>query len=149
MIVLDASAAVDFLLRDADGYDWIEQRLLEAGQSAAPHLLDSEVAHVLRKHVAGGRLDEGRAADALHDLDELPLDRYAARPLLGRIWELRHNLSGYDATYVALAEALDAPLITSERRLLELPRSTSSVVIESRLGRRPGDDPPPRAERPG
>lgn len=136
MIVLDASAAVDFLLRDEVNFDWVERRLREGGQLAAPHLLDTEVAHVLRKHVLGGRLDQGRAAEALTDLDELPLDRYAARPLLTRIWELRHNLTGYDATYLALAEALDAPLITSERRLLELPATASSATIESRHGTR-------------
>jgi len=139
VIVLDASAAIDFLLHDEESFDWLEQRLLEDGQVTAPHLLDSEVAHVLRKHVVGGRLDEGRAAEVLRDLDELPLERYAARPLLGRIWELRHDLSGYDATYVALAEALDAPLITSERRLLDLPAAASQAVIESRHGRRPAE----------
>ena len=136
MIVLDASAALDFLLRDEANFDWVEQRLRDGGQLAAPHLLDTEVAHVLRKHVLGGRLDEGRAAEALADLDELPLDRFAARPLLARIWELRHNLSGYDATYVALAEALDAALITSERRLLDVPATASPVTIESRHGTR-------------
>ena len=142
MIVLDASAALDFLLRDEANFDWIEQRLRAGGQLAAPHLIDTEVAHVLRKYVLGGRLDEGRAAEALGDLDELPLDRYGARALLARIWALQHNLSGSDATYVALAEALDAPLITSERRLLDLPAAASSVSIESSHGTR-------RAEAPG
>ena len=142
MIVLDASAALDFLLRDEANFDWIEQRLRAGGQLAAPHLIDTEVAHVLRKYVLGGRLDEGRAAEALVDLDELPLDRYGARALLARIWALQHNLSGSDATYVALAEALDAPLITSERRLLDLPAAASSVSIESSHGTR-------RAEAPG
>lgn len=134
MIVLDASAALDFLLRDEVNFDWIEQQLREGGPPAAPHLLDSEVAHVLRKHVLGGRLAEGRAAEALADLDALPLDRYQGRPLLPRIWELRHNLSGYDATYVALAEALDAPLITSERRLLDLPATASLATVRSKHG---------------
>lgn len=140
MIVLDASAALDFLLRDEESFDWVEQRLLEGGLLAAPHLLDTEVAHVLRKHVLGGRLHEGRAAEALAHLDELVLDRYAARPLLARIWELRHNLSGYDAAYVALAEALDAPLITGDRRLLDLPATASPARIESRHGTRPVTD---------
>ena len=131
MIVLDASAALDLLLRDEGTFEWLERRLVGEGLVAAPHLLDTEVAHVLRKHVFGGRLEEARAAEALTDLDELPLDRHAAQPLLGRIWELRHNLSGYDATYVALAEALDAPLVTTERRLLDLPASASGATIES------------------
>jgi predicted nucleic acid-binding protein len=135
VIVLDASAALDFLLRDEANFDWLEQRLRD-GRPAAPHLLDSEVAHVLRRHVLGGRLDEGRAAEALGDLDELPLDRYPAWPLIRRIWDLRHNLSGYDATYVALAEALDAVLITSERRLLDLPAGASPATIASRHGTR-------------
>lgn len=137
MIVLDASATLDFLLRDETSFDWIEQRLRGGGQPAAPHLLDTEVAHVLRKHVLGGRLEAGRAAEALADLDLLPLDRYPARPLLPRIWELRHNLSAYDATYVALAEALGVALITSERRLLELPAPASPARIESKHGIRP------------
>jgi predicted nucleic acid-binding protein len=137
VIVLDASAALDFLLRDEANFDWVEQRLRAGGQLAAPHLIDTEVAHVLRKHALGGWLDDGRAAEALVDLDELPLERYSAQPLLDRIWTLRHNLSGYDATYVALAEALDAPLITSERRLLDLPAAASPVAIESRHGTRP------------
>ena len=135
--MLDASATLDFLLHDKSNFEWVEQRLQDDGQLAAPHLLDTEVAHVLRKHVLGGKLDEGRAADALGDLDDLPLERYPAQPLLMRIWELRHNLSGYDATYVALAEALDAPLITSERRLLEIPATASRVRIESKHGTRP------------
>jgi predicted nucleic acid-binding protein len=137
VIVLDASAALDFLLRDEANFDWVEQRLRAGGQLAAPHLIDTEIAHVLRKHVLGGRLHDGRAAEALVDLEELPLERYPARPLLGRIWTLRHNLSGYDATYVALAEALDALLITSGRRLLDLPAAASPAAIESPLGTRP------------
>ena len=136
MIVLDASAALDYLLHDEASFEWLEQRLAGGGEAAAPHLLDTEVAHVLRKHVLGGRLHEGRAAEALGDLERLPLDRYPARPLLARIWELRHNLTGYDATYVALAEALGAPLITSERRLLDLPAAASPATIESRHGTR-------------
>ena len=136
IVVVDASAALDFLLRDEASFEWLEQRLGAGGALAAPHLLDTEVAHVLRKHVLRGRLDEGRAAEALADLDDLSLDRYAARPLLARIWELRHNLTGYDATYVALAEALDAPLVTSDQRLLDLPAPASPATIESKHGTR-------------
>ena len=138
MIVLDASAAVDFLLRDEANFDWIEQRLLEDAQPAASHLLDTEVAHVLRKHVLGGRLHDARAAEALADLDALPLERHSAQPLLRRIWELRDNLTACDATYVALAEALDAVLVTSERRLLDLPAGASPATIASPHGTRAG-----------
>lgn len=139
--MLDASAALDFLLRDETNFDWIEERLRLSGAAAAPHLLDTEVAHVLRRHVRGGHLEEGRAAEALGDLALLPLRRYPALWLLPRIWELRHNVSAYDATYLALAEALDAPLVTSERRLLEVPASASRATIESRHGRRPSGAP--------
>jgi len=135
--VLDASAALDFLLRGEASFDWLERRLADGGQLAAPHLLDTEVVHALRRHVSGARLEEARAREALADLDGLPLERYAARPLLARIWELRHNLSAYDATYVALAEALDAVLITSDQRLLDLPGSVSPATIETRQGSRP------------
>ena len=86
---------------------------------------------------SSGRLDEARAAEALADLHALPLERHPAQPLLGRIWELRHNLSAYDATYVALAEALDAVLITSDQRLLDLPGSVSPATIETRQGSLP------------
>jgi predicted nucleic acid-binding protein len=132
VIVLDASAALDFLLRDEAGFDWVEGQLRTAGRVAAPHLLDTEVVHVLRRHALGGHLDEGRAAEALADLSEMPLDRYPATPLLPRIWELRHNLSGYDATYVALAELLDASLVTGDRRLLDLPATVSTAVVVAR-----------------
>lgn len=136
MIVLDASAALDFLLRDEANFEWVEQRIRADGDLAAPHLLDTEVAHVLRRHVRSGLLDDGRAAEAIADLHALPLERYAAQPLLGRIWELRHNLSGYDATYVALAEVLGAALVTSDHRLLELPAAAAVVTIESGHGTR-------------
>jgi predicted nucleic acid-binding protein len=139
VIVLDASATLDFLLHDEANFDWVDRRLRADGALAAPHLLDTEVAHAMRKHVQGHRLDQGRAAEAIADLAELPLERYAAQPLLARIWELRHNLSAYDATYVALAEALEAPLLTSDRRLLDLPGPASPATIETRHGIRPGD----------
>lgn len=136
MIVLDASAALDLLLHDEASFDWLDRRLGSEEDLAAPHLIDSEVAHVLRRLVLAGRLEAGRAREALHDLDALPLERHPARPLLSRIWELRDTLGGYDATYVALAEALDASLVTSERRLLGLPPAASRATIESVHGTR-------------
>ena len=117
MIVLDASAALELLLRTpAAGV--VERRIFSRGQSLhAPHLIDVEVAQVLRRYAASGELDSGRCRDALEDLADLPLTRYPHDLLLPRIWELRENLTAYDAAYVALAEALDAPLLTCDRKL--------------------------------
>lgn len=83
----------------------------------APHLIDLEVAQVLRRYAAIGQRAAERCRDALGDLSDFPLRRYPHDCLLSRVWELRHNLTAYDAVYVALAEALDAPLLTRDRRL--------------------------------
>jgi predicted nucleic acid-binding protein len=83
----------------------------------APHLIDIEVAQVLRRYAATGQIEPGRCSDALIDLSDVPLHRYPHDVLLPRVWELRHNLTAYDAVYVALAEALDAPLLTRDRLL--------------------------------
>lgn len=117
MIVLDASAAVELLLGTPPGAR-IAQRLVDdADPVQAPHLLDVEVASALRGAVARRLLDAPRAAAALDDLADLAVIRYPHEPLLGRIWELRARLSAYDAAYVALAEALDVPLVTRDARL--------------------------------
>jgi predicted nucleic acid-binding protein len=83
----------------------------------APHLIDVEVAQVIRRYAATGKIEDGRGREALIDLADLRLVRYPHDLLLPRIWELRDNFSAYDASYVALAEALDAPLVTRDRRL--------------------------------
>lgn len=83
----------------------------------APHLLDVEVAQVLRRYSVSGEIDGDRGRMALLDLADLPVERYPHGFLLRRVWELRNNLTAYDAIYVALAEALDAPLLTRGRRL--------------------------------
>ena len=117
MIVVDASTLVEVLLRTPAAQP-IEARLLAAGQVLhAPHLLDIEVAHALRRYAISGQIDAERGRAALDILAGLPLNRYPHRFLLPRIWDLRNNLSAYDAAYVALAETLDAPLITRDHRL--------------------------------
>ncbi len=117
MIVVDASALVEMLLQTPAAAA-VRERLFGTEQSLhAPHLIDIEVAQVLRRYAASGRVEPGRCRDALEDLLDFPLDRYPHDLLLPRVWELRHNLTAYDAVYVALAEALDAPLITRDRRL--------------------------------
>lgn len=117
MIVLDASAAIELLLRTPAAAA-IEARLFAPNETLhAPHLLDIEVTQVIRRYAAMGEVDEGRGSAALEDLCNLPVRRYPHDILLPRVWALRNNLTAYDAAYVALAEALDAMLITRDKRL--------------------------------
>ncbi len=117
MIVVDASALLEALLRTPEAKA-VEDRLFASGQTLhAPHLLDLEVAQVIRRYAANGELDDERGRMALADLADLPLRRYSHDFYLQRIWDLRNNLTAYDAAYVALAEALDAPLLTRDRRM--------------------------------
>ncbi len=129
MIVVDASALLEVLLRTGDGAR-IEARLFDADESLhAPHLLDIEIAQVLRRLAAAGEIFEDRGRAALADLSDLPVRRYPHDLLLPRIWTLRHNLTAYDAAYVALAEALDAPLITRDGRLAAAPGHGARVEV--------------------
>jgi predicted nucleic acid-binding protein len=117
VIVIDASALLEALLRTSAAKA-VEDRLFAPRQTLhAPHLLDVEVAQVIRRYAANGEIDGARGRMALADLSDLPLRRYPHDFLLPRIWDLRNNLTAYDAAYVALAEALDAPLLTRDRRL--------------------------------
>jgi predicted nucleic acid-binding protein len=117
VIVVDASALLEMLLR-TPAAEAVETRLLGARETLnAPHLLDIEVTQVIRRYVAIGEIDDERGRAALVDLGDFPLRRYPHGFLLPRVWELRNNLTAYDAVYVALAEVLDAPLVTRDRRL--------------------------------
>ena len=117
MIVLDASAAIDWLLQ-TDAGQRIEKRIYSRGESLhAPHLLDVEVAQVLRRLVRERAVSAQRADQALQDLLDLRVTRYPHHVFLPRIWQLRNNLSAYDAAYVALSEKLGATLITRDARL--------------------------------
>jgi len=117
VIVVDASALLETLLR-TPAAEAVEKRLFAARETLhAPHLLDVEVAQVIRRYAAIGEIDAERGHAALVDLGDFPLRRYPHGLLLPRVWELRHNLTAYDAVYVALAETLDAPLLTRDRRL--------------------------------
>lgn len=128
MIVIDASIVASAL--GDDGADGERARNRLAGESlAAPGLIDLEVASVWRRAVRAGRIGEQRARQALADLAALPLARAAHGPLMARIWELRDNLTPYDAAYVALAEALDAPLLTADCRLAH----AAGIHCETRL----------------
>lgn len=117
MIVVDASALLEALLRTPAAGP-VEERLFAPRETLhAPHLIDVEIAQLIRRYAAAGEIDSERGRAALTDLADLRLRRYPHDFLLPRIWDLRHNLSAYDAAYVALAEALDAPLVTRDRRL--------------------------------
>ena len=117
MIVADASVVIEMLLRTASA-QMIEDRLFARGETVhAPHLIDVEVAQVLRRYVAIGEISQMRGHDALRDLAVLPIRKYPHDIFLGRIWELRNTITAYDAVYVALSEVLEAPLLTRDRRL--------------------------------
>ena len=129
MIVLDASAAVDWLLQTPAGQQ-IEKRIYSKGESLyAPHLLDLEVAQVLRRLVREGLLSPQRAEQALEDFLNMRVSRYPHFVLLPRIWRLRHNLSAYDAAYVVLAEKLNAPLISRDSRLSSSPGHVAQIEL--------------------
>ena len=117
MIVADASVLLEVLLR-TPAANAVEARLFAPGQTLhAPHLVDVEIAQVIRRYAANRDIDDERGRMALADLADLPLRRYPHDFLLPRVWALRNNLMAYDATYVALAEVLDVPLLTRDRRL--------------------------------
>jgi predicted nucleic acid-binding protein len=116
VIVVDASVLAPGLADDGDDGDRARDRL-RGEQLAAPELIDLEVVSTLRRAARAKRLDEQRSLQALTDLAALPLRRVPHLPLLGRVWELRDNLSAYDASYVALAEALDTVLVTADGRI--------------------------------
>ena len=117
MIVLDTSAAVEWLLRTSTGLK-IEKRIYSRVETLhSPHILDLEFAQVMRRLVREGTISERRADEGIHDLLDLRVARYPHFTFLPRIWQHRHNLSAYDGAYVALAEGLGAPLVTCDRRL--------------------------------
>ena len=131
MIVLDASSVVELLGGSRTG-GVVAERIRDPSESLhAPHLLDLEVAQAYRRAVAAGAMSAVRAGQALEDLALLEVVRYPHDRLLPRVWELRHNLTAYDASYVALAEALDCPLLTCDARLRRAEATGAQVELVS------------------
>jgi predicted nucleic acid-binding protein len=129
VIVVDASALLEVLLRTTAA-EAVERYLFDSRETLhAPHLLDVEVAQVLRRCVAGREIDTERGQSAIDDLADFPIRRYPHDFLLQRIWQLRNNLSAYDAAYVALAETLNARLLTRDRRFATAVGRHSSVEL--------------------
>jgi predicted nucleic acid-binding protein len=117
VIVVDASVLATALADDTDDGDLARARLRADPNLHAPHLLDAEVLSALRGQALGGSLDSRRAGQAIADLVALPIVRYPHAPFAFRVWELREVVTAYDALYVALAEALDAALLTADAPL--------------------------------
>ena len=129
MIVVDASIVVEVLLR-SDAGAALEERLFEGDDPLhAPHMLDVEVAHALRRCALHGDIDERHGRDSLGDLAAMSIERHGHQPLLKRIWQLRHNLTAYDAAYLALAESLDAPLLTRDSALASVAGQHARVEL--------------------
>ena len=129
MIVLDASAALEFLLGSSRGQR-VRARMSEREDTLhAPHIIDLEVVNALRRLVRAGHVDESRAHGAIADLHDFSLRRYPHGPLVPRIWELRSNASAYDASYLALGEALGAPLLTCDARVAGIPGHRAQVEV--------------------
>lgn len=106
--------------------------MLEVEAVACPHLADAEVVHALRSRVLRGELDAAIAARMVEVWQGLGLERVGVSGLLGRVWELRENLSAYDATYVAVAEVLESPLVTADGRLARAPGPRCTITVVRR-----------------
>jgi predicted nucleic acid-binding protein len=132
VIVLDASALVELILGTAAGR-LVAERIEDPAEGLhVPHLADVEVLQALRRYVREGELETSEAEAAIEDLRSLDLQRHAHEPLLDRVWELRKNITAYDAVYVALADALDAVVLTCNRALSRAPGMSRRVqFVES------------------
>lgn len=130
MIVVDTSAVLVALLARPARTD-VGSRLLEDGELQAPHLIDIELLHVLRRFVRIRGLTESRAREVRADFDDLTIERYPHQPLGDRIWQLRPNLTAYDASFVALSELLGVPLVTCDARMNSAPHRAQVELYRS------------------
>jgi len=128
VIVIDASLAVAVMINAADGIRLSDRLDAEAGALVAPEVLDLEVLQVMRRYVRQGG-DLQRVELGFQTLDDLRMERFSHRPLRTRIWQLRDNLTAYDAAYFALAEMLDAPLWTRDAKFAGVPGAAARVSV--------------------
>ena len=129
MIVVDASAIVDILV-GARNAPLLRRQLFDEGDEVhAPHLLDIEVMHVIRRGFRIGEMSAERAQQAISNFRLLPIERHSHEILLDRIWQLRENLTAYDAAYVALAEILDTVVVTTDARLARAPGMSRFIQL--------------------
>ena len=126
MLVVDTSAVLA-ALASRPPEPTLLQRLADDGDLQAPHLIDIEILNALRGLVRSGQLSQDRAQDVRSDVEDLAITRYGHQPLADRVWALRHNLTAYDAAFVALADALEVPLVTCDARLANAPGVTAEL----------------------
>jgi predicted nucleic acid-binding protein len=129
MIVIDASYLVTALGEDGETGQSRREALWDSDETYAPELIDLEVASVVRRAVRLSRMAPERAIQLLADLALLQVERVSHVPFLSRIWDLRENLTPYDASYVALAEIMEAPLLTADARLARAPGIRCEVRV--------------------
>jgi predicted nucleic acid-binding protein len=135
VIVVDASVLANALADDGQDGHVARQRVAAVGDLAAPDLIDVETVAVLRKRWLAGDVSARRFSSAIDDLEDLALERYPMLPLMRRAYELRANVTAYDATYIALAERLGCPLLTADARLAAAPKFACPVSVVTAEGR--------------
>ena len=128
MLIVDASCLYE-VVADTRRADDVRAHLVADPDHAAPSVIDAEVVSVIRRDHILGRLDATAAAQAVEDLRDWPGERFAHRPLLDRVWELRHSVRSWDAFYVALAEVMQATLLTSDSRLASAPGPRCAIEV--------------------
>jgi len=128
LIILDASAAIDYLVDGGERGEWVRERVVDESNVAAPHVIDLEVVSGLRQLLERDEVTLRQAANALADFVDLDVVRYPVTVLLDRIWQLRTVLTPYDAAYVTLGEALGSPLLTTDSRLARAHGHRAAVV---------------------
>jgi predicted nucleic acid-binding protein len=128
MLVVDTSAILAALV-GRPKIPGLSEALASDGDLHAPHLIDVELIHALRRLVLKGNVSEERAQDCRTDFADLAIKRYPHQPLADRMWELRHNLTAYDSAFAALSEMLGVPLVTCDARLTEAPGLEAVVYL--------------------
>jgi predicted nucleic acid-binding protein len=127
VIVTDASVVLEVILRTQTGMK-IQGRVLSARETLhAPHLIDLEVCQVLRRYLHNRQLTADRAYDAMEDFQSMRIFRYPHQVFWKRIWELRNNMTAYDAAYIAVAETISAPLLTTDKRLASTQNHSAKI----------------------